>query len=282
MLNISDKAKFELKKAGLLASLFLALFFLGFYVVNLLDIKSVTKQILPVSEEIGATDALKSQTAVDGINIDDFKDWAKANNLKGADVYNADPDGDGLPNYSEFMHGTDPNKTDTDGDGFSDKQEITNGYDPDAPGDAKPAVYVKIAKIGVDAPMVWSQSEVEKNMLADLEKGLSHFAKTSAPGENGNAIISGHSSNYVWAKGDYNYVFKNLSNLAKGDTVIVKTVQRNGKIITYKYQVTDNFISAPDDERIFANTDGPTLTLSTCWPVGTSLKRTIIKADLVK
>lgn len=284
MFNISDKTKFELKKAGFLLSLFLALFFVGFFIVNIFDFKSALKktQQLQLAEETKLKEELAKRTAQDGINTDEFQAWAKANKLKLAGLYNGDPDDDGLANNQEFLHGTNPNLADTDGDKFPDKQEIVNGYDPDAPGDAKPAVYVKISKIQVDVPMIWSQNEDEKISLKDLERGLSHFPKSAAPGENGNVIISGHSSNYVWAKGDYNYVFKRLNDVLIGDIVDIKTVQKNGKVLVYQYKITDKFITTPDDARIFAENEKPTLTLSTCWPLGTNFKRLIVKAEIVK
>jgi len=119
-------------------------------------------------------------------------------------------------------------------------------------------------------------------MLRDLESGAAHYAKTAAPGQIGNMIISGHSSNYIWAKGDYNYIFKNLNNLEVGDKVVFRTVQKNGKVITYNYTITEKFVTSPDDEKIFAETKNPTLTLSTCWPLGTNFKRLIVKGELVK
>lgn len=284
MFNISEKTKFQLKKTVLLSSLFLALFGLGFYVVNLVDFRPVTEATLKydTAAEAKALEELQKRTNADSIDLEQFQLWVKGNKLVSTNVYDSDPDGDGLPNYLEYVHGTNPNSIDTDGDKFSDKQEITNGYDPDAPGDAKPLVFVKIEKIAVDVPMIWSQSENEKASLKDLESGLSHFPKSAAPGENGNAIISGHSSNYVWAKGDFNYIFKDLNNLEKGDTVRIKTIQKNGKTIFYKYQISEKFVTTPDDEKIFVETENPTLTLSTCWPLGTNFKRLIVKAELVK
>ena len=176
-----------------------------------------------------------------------------------------------------------PLNSDTDGDGFSDRAEITNGYDPDAPGDAKASVEISVKKINVVAPMVWSQSEDEKAMQEDLKRGIIHFPKTAAPGQSGNMVVSGHSSNYVWAAGNYNYIFKGLDNLAAGDAVDVKTVQKNGRAIVYHYKINSfKKIVSPDDPVIFENTSGPTLTLSTCWPLGTNFRRLIVKADLVK
>ncbi|MDP1619691.1 MAG: sortase [bacterium] len=59
-------------------------------------------------------------------------------------------------------------------------------------------------------------------------------------------------------------------------------MKKNGRIIIHHFNVADKFVTVPDDERIFAATSGQTLTLTTCWPLGTNFKRLIIKAELVK
>jgi LPXTG-site transpeptidase (sortase) family protein len=284
MSGTNSKIKTYATRIAVLAILFLAAFFAGFYLINL-NIKP-TPVVLTEPSPIQATDInteLKKRLGSTDISMESYNDWASRYDLyvknRGLD---ADPDNDGLPNYLEYVHGTNPLKADTDGDGFSDKQEIANGFDPDAPGDAKPMVFMHIDKIKVDAPMVWSQSEDDQKMLKELERGISHFYKTAAPGQNGNAVISGHSSNYIWAKGDYNHIFENLNNLEKGDTVTVRTIQQNGRILTFHYQVTEKFIAAADDQRIFEDAADPTLTLSTCWPIGTNLKRAVIKAQIMK
>jgi len=170
---------------------------------------------------------IKNKLGSTTFSVETYDEWAKRNGLNSTNNgLDNDPDKDGLPNYLEYVYGTDPLKADTDGDGFSDKQEIINGYDPDAPGDAKPIVEITISKINIEAPMVWSTSEDEAAMLTDLESGISHYPKSAAPGQNGNMIISGHSSNYIWAKGDYNHIFKDLNNLEVGDVINVKTIQQ--------------------------------------------------------
>ncbi|MDD3487154.1 MAG: sortase [Candidatus Moranbacteria bacterium] len=191
-----------------------------------------------------------------------------------------DSDGDGLSDSMEKVYGTDPAKKDTDGDGYFDLKEIWNGYDPTAPGDARLATEIRIAKINMAAPMVWSESDDEKSQLADLQAGVSHFPDSASPGQAGNAIISGHSSNYVWVKGDYNYIFRKLNQLEKGDFIEVSEKEQDGREILFRYAVRDKFTAAPDDGRIFADTPGPTLTLSTCWPLGTDLRRLIVKAEI--
>lgn len=286
MLQISSTIKQLLIRIMFILILAIGLFFAAFFLVNL-DIHPLSKEVSPV-ENVSPLDIaseLKKRMGSTTFSVESYGDWAKRYNLPTKDMgLDSDPDHDGLPNYLEYVHGTNPLKADSDGDGYTDLQEINNGYDPDDLMDksSRLATFVQIDKIGVYAPMVWSNSENETAMLNDLENGLSHFSKTSSPGQNGNMIISGHSSNYVWAKGDFNHIFKDLGNLEKGDTITVKTVQKNGRIVVYHYVVSDKFVTTPDDARVFAQTDDPTLTLSTCWPIGTNLKRLIIKTQLQK
>jgi len=283
MAEIFDKIKAYSKKVALLGGLSLVVFFIAFFLVNMnIDpVREISPEAVSI-KEAEANEEFKKRLGSSDITFAWFPDWAKINRLAADNVYDADPDGDRLSNYWEYVYGTNPNLADTDGDGFSDKQEITNGYDPDAPGDVKPLVLVRIDKIGVEVPMVWSQSTDENSMLADLEKGVGHYYQTASPGQVGNAVVSGHSSNYLWAKGDYNHIFKDLNSLEKGDAVTVKMMQKNGRIIVHHFSVADKFVTAPDDERIFAVTPGQTLTLTTCWPLGTNFKRLIIKTELVK
>ena len=215
-----------LSKAILYIILFLAIFIALFLLVNL-DLNPNKNSITGANKTDSTVDTnteLKSKLGGTTFSVETYDEWAISKGLdKTNNGLDNDPDKDNLPNYLEYVYRTDPLNADTDGDGFSDRQEITNGYDPDAPGDAKPAVEIMISKINIKAPMVWSQSETDADMLKDLEKGVNHYPKTAAPGQNGNMIISGHSSNYVWVKGDYNYIFKNLNDLEKGDLIIIKT-----------------------------------------------------------
>ncbi|MEI7621759.1 MAG: sortase [Candidatus Moraniibacteriota bacterium] len=288
---VSQNIKFQLKKIAILVILFSAVFFGAFYVVNFFDPHPASKQAIivqapadnlvvnrPENQNGQASQAVVKRQ----VKSLAFEDWARINNLDGSNLYDGDQDKDGLANYLEYLHGTDPNNADTDGDNFSDAVEIKNGYDPDAKGEAMTTVSVEIEKMGVSAPMIWSKTDVEDKMLADLESGLAHFVKTASPGQNGNMIVSGHSSNYLWAKGGYNHIFEKLNDLQAGDRVTIKAVQRNGRMFEYEYKITEKYVTAPDDEKIFANTPNPTLTLSTCWPLGTSLRRLIVKGELVQ
>jgi hypothetical protein len=66
---------------------------------------------------------------------------AKLNNRNGGPANHhpdADPDGDGLTNAEEELHGTNPFAADSDGDGVSDGDEVNQGSNPNDPSDKLP------------------------------------------------------------------------------------------------------------------------------------------------
>ncbi|HFC76840.1 MAG TPA: sortase, partial [Candidatus Moranbacteria bacterium] len=83
-----------------------------------------------------------------------------------------------------------------------------------------------------------------------------------------------------WIKGKYNYIFRKLNNLQIGDKIIIKATQKNGRSFEYTYTVYNKDVVLADDDKIFAINKNPTITLVTCWPLGTNWKRLIVKANL--
>lgn len=132
-----------------------------------------------------------------------------------------------------------------------------------------------IPKIKVAAPIIFSQSRQEKDIQNDLKNGVAHYADTSMPGDPGNCFITGHSSNYTWRGGNYNTVFVFLDKLEKGDEIFI---YYNREI--YRYEVIESFLVKPEQVEVLKGNYEPILTLMTCWPVGTNLKRLIVRAKL--
>lgn len=139
-----------------------------------------------------------------------------------------------------------------------------------------PEPIISIPKINVSAPIVFAKSNVEANIQKDLESGVVHYANTALPGEPGNSVIFGHSSNDWWEPGNYKFVFVLLDKMVVGDTF---TVNYNSK--QYMYEVTETKVVEPTDLSVLNQGSTPEMTLITCTPPGTSWKRLIIKAKQV-
>lgn len=135
---------------------------------------------------------------------------------------------------------------------------------------------IKIPSLNIIAPISWRVNNVPSEVSKALENGVIQISGTSLPGEQGNVYITGHSSNYVWAKGNYGNIFATINNLSAGEQVYIKFNNT-----TYVYKVTDQKTVFPTDLSIMNTTEDSRLTLVTCWPVGTSLKRLVVLATQV-
>lgn len=134
-----------------------------------------------------------------------------------------------------------------------------------------------IPKLNVDAPLVFGMNRTdEPSVQKALESGVLHFAGSANPGQAGNAVFVGHSSNSVWAAGDYKFVFAMLERLEPGDEYAL-----HHNAVRYIYRVSEKKIVSPSDVSVIANTAEATSTLITCTPTGTSLKRLVIHGEQV-
>jgi len=140
-----------------------------------------------------------------------------------------------------------------------------------------------IPKLGKNVPLVdvpdyqgVSFDNLEDKFMKELEKGIIRYPGTAKPGEDGNSFIFGHSSNYPWMKGDYNDVFALLDKLVFGDEIIVYYNQQK-----YVYVIREKKVVKPGNVSVMKREDGKKeLSLMTCWPVGTTLNRLLVFAEL--
>lgn len=113
----------------------------------------------------------------------------------------------------------------------------------------------------------------------DLMRSLIHYSGTALPGQYGNAVIYGHSVlPTFYNPKNYRTIFSTLPTLEKGDEIYV-----NFDGIDYLYRIFDMFEVTPDDVSVLEQRyDGEYLSLITCVPPGTYIRRLIVKARLVK
>jgi LPXTG-site transpeptidase (sortase) family protein len=143
---------------------------------------------------------------------------------------------------------------------------------------AGPESLIIIPKINVEVPVVYDTPTIqEKDIQKGLESGVVHYVTTPNPGEQGNSVVVGHSSNNILNGGKYKFAFVLLNKLENGDTF---SMTKGGKRYTYK--IYDKKIVKPNDLSVLGKNDKPsTVTLITCDPPGTSLNRLIVVGEQI-
>ena len=113
----------------------------------------------------------------------------------------------------------------------------------------------------------------------DLSRSLIQYGGTANPGEFGSTVIFGHSIlPQFYNPQSYRSIFSLLPTLKPGDEILI-----NFDGILYKYAVYDYFEVSPDEIDILEqHYNRKELTLVTCVPPGTYLRRGIVKAKLVE
>ncbi len=139
---------------------------------------------------------------------------------------------------------------------------------------------LEIPSLNINVPLIWTTDT--KNFTRDLQNGVVHYPGTALPGQIGTSYISGHSSNYIWAKGSYNQIFATLGDLPANTSFKITVVQKNGKDARLHYVVTGSKEYKPTDQEQFANTGKSVVALSTCWPVGSTAKRLVVFGELTQ
>lgn len=112
----------------------------------------------------------------------------------------------------------------------------------------------------------------------DLKKSLIQYPQTALPGQLGNTVVFGHSVlPQFFNPKSYLTIFSTLFKLKPGDEILVDYDH-----ITYKYLVEELYEVQPTDLSVLEQRfDARYLTLITCSPPGTYLRRLIIKARIV-
>ncbi len=134
---------------------------------------------------------------------------------------------------------------------------------------------VPIVRPSIDALMHEDWKKFEDDIQVALKDGVVHYPGSARPGQAGNFFVTGHSSYYPWDDGDYKDVFARLNDLNPGDTY---SVYYGGDKHTYRV-LSKKEVKPSDTSVLDQPTDQRISTLMTCTPVGTTLKRLIVRAE---
>lgn len=158
---------------------------------------------------------------------------------------------------------------------FNEYNDYKNWF-PDAP--KLPPKPSKITHYNLSIPKLKIEKAVVQVGGEDLSKSLIQYPGTSLPGQYGNVVIFGHSVlPQFFNPKNYKTIFSTLPKLNVGDEILVDF---DG--IEYKYQIIQMVEVSPNDVSILEQRyDGEYLSLVTCVPPGTYLRRLIVRAKLV-
>jgi len=154
-----------------------------------------------------------------------------------------------------------------DNDGFS---YFTTDYRPKEARAEK--FYMTIPKLDIKNAVAMVDS-------LNFYENLSHFPGSALPGEPGNVFVTGHSALPQFAKpDDYRGIFSKLGDLEVGDVV---DIEFDGN--RYRYLVQYKKIVDAKDLSVLKpiSKGAKNLTLMTCVPPGTSIKRMVVIAGLI-
>jgi sortase A len=137
---------------------------------------------------------------------------------------------------------------------------------------------IVIEKINANARVIPNVNPGNEREYSEaLSHGVAEALGSTKPGEPGNLYLFSHSVDAPWNIIRFNAIFYLLRELEKGDRVVIFYQNKR-----YDYIVFDKTITEPNDISFLTNRyDSPVLTLQTCDPPGTLMKRLIIRAKLV-
>lgn len=135
---------------------------------------------------------------------------------------------------------------------------------------------IPIVRVSSESLLKRDWNSLEKEMQEALKNGVVHYPGTSLPGQTGNIAITGHSSYFPWDPGRFKDVFALLHDVVIGDRIVVYYEQDK-----YVYEVDNIKVVLPQDIDVLKQTPGDRLTLITCTPVGTNLKRLVVTAKFI-
>lgn len=108
-----------------------------------------------------------------------------------------------------------------------------------------------------------------------LNKGIVHANNTKVPGQGGHIFLFSHSTVNISDLSKYNAFFTLLPKIKEGDEVYIFYNHNE-----FKYKVKEKiYVDPSETSYLTKKSNKETLTLMTCWPVGTPIKRLIVIAE---
>ena len=141
-----------------------------------------------------------------------------------------------------------------------------------------PKMWKNVPLLDIKNQKISWEKELNNIFMKELENWVIRYPWSSKPWEIGNTFIFWHSSNFPWIKWNFNDVFSLLDSVVYNDIIIVYYWQKK-----YTYKIREKKIINPGNvELLNRNKNKSELTIMTCWPIWTTLKRLVVTWTLVE
>jgi len=159
-----------------------------------------------------------------------------------------------------------------------------NGLEPENNSDASSEekessarkIDFQMSSLNIQTPITWEVEYINTEIQRHLQNGIVHLKDTAKPGQKGTVILTGHSSNFAWAKGDYKNIFAPLLKAELGQEI---NINYEGHVYTYK--IDQIYEVSPDRVDLINGKDKADLRLITCSPIGSNRYRLIVDATQI-
>jgi sortase A len=168
------------------------------------------------------------------------------------------------------------------GDSTTDYTQLNNWFVDDNSNQNKSSNlpnFNNIISYKISIPSLKVKDAVVELGSMDLKKSLIQYPQTAMPGQLGNPVIFGHSVlPQFFNPKSYLTIFATLFRLKPGDDIFIDYDK-----VKYKYKVDEMFEIKPTDFSVLDQRfDNRYLTLITCSPPGTFLRRLVIRCKLAE
>jgi len=136
----------------------------------------------------------------------------------------------------------------------------------------------KITHYSISIPSLGIENATVEIGGDDLMESMIHYPGTALPGDYGNVVIFCHSAlPQLFSPKNYKTICATLPRMKVGEEVLI-----NYDGIAYHYQIINMVEVKPDDMAVLAqHYDSQYLSVITCVPPGTYLRRLIVRGKLI-
>jgi len=160
----------------------------------------------------------------------------------------------------------------------TDYTQLSNWFVSTPPSDSTSLPSGTSSSYTLSIPSLKIKDAVVEIGSMDLKKSLIQYPQTALPGQPGNAVVFGHSVlPQFFNPKSYLTIFSTLYRLKPGDEILI-----NFDGVSYRYLVDEMFEVQPTNLSVLEQRfDAKYLTVITCSPPGTYLRRLVVRARIV-